>query len=54
MLEALADPERERHAATREWLGEELDQFDFEPPPLRAALAERRFRNPAIKKPRFA
>jgi hypothetical protein len=54
MLEALADPDHERHADMREWLGEEVDPFDFKPPPLRAALAGRRFRNPTIKKPRFA
>jgi hypothetical protein len=41
ILEALADPDHERHADMREWLGEEVDPFDFKPPPLRAALAER-------------
>jgi hypothetical protein len=35
MLEALADPDQERHADMREWLGEKVDPFDFKPPPLR-------------------
>jgi hypothetical protein len=40
MLEALADPDHERHADMREWLGEKVDPFDFKPPPPKAALAE--------------
>jgi hypothetical protein len=55
MLEALADPEHERHAEIREWVGDDFDPHAFDAEPLRAnvaALAKRWSRKPAAKKPR--
>jgi len=55
MLEALADPEHERHAEMHDWLGEDFDPHDFDAEPLSAhvaALAKRWSRKPATKKPR--
>ncbi|MGD0386848.1 MAG: plasmid pRiA4b ORF-3 family protein [Solirubrobacteraceae bacterium] len=55
MLEALADPDHERHAEIREWVGDDFDPHAFDAEPLRAnvaALAKRWSRKPAAKKPR--
>ncbi|HYA74274.1 MAG TPA: plasmid pRiA4b ORF-3 family protein [Roseiarcus sp.] len=55
MLEALADPDHERHAEIREWAGEDFDPRAFDAAPLKAkvaALAKRWSRKPAPKKPR--
>ena len=55
MLEALADPDHERHAEIREWVGDDFDPHAFDAEPLRAnvaALAKRWSRKPAEKKPR--
>jgi hypothetical protein len=55
MLEALEDPKHERHAETRDWLGEDFDPHAFESDPLNAdvaALAKRWSRKPAAKKAR--
>ena len=55
MLEALEDPKHERHAETRDWLGEDFDPHAFEPDLLKAdvaALAKRWSRKPAAKKAR--
>jgi hypothetical protein len=55
MLEALAAPDLESHAETREWLGEQFDPHAFEPEPLKAdvdALAKRWTRKPSAKKAR--
>lgn len=57
MLDALADPNDERHAEMREWLGEDFDPNAFDPKPRMAgvaALAKRWSRKPAAKKPRNA
>jgi hypothetical protein len=57
MLEALADPDHERHAEIREWVGDDFDPHAFDAEPLRAnvaALAKRWSRKPAAKKPRPA
>ena len=57
MLEALADPEHDRHAEIREWVGDDFDPHAFDAEPLRAnvaALAKRWSRRPAAKKPRPA
>ena len=57
MLEALADPNHERHAEIREWVGDDFDPHAFDAEPLRAnvaALAKRWSRKPAAKKPRPA
>jgi hypothetical protein len=55
MLEALADPDHERHAEIREWVGDDFDLHALDAEPLRAnlaALAKRWPRKPAAKKPR--
>jgi hypothetical protein len=55
MLEALAAPDHESHAETREWLGDQFDPNAFEPEPLKAdvdALAKRWTRKPSAKKAR--
>jgi hypothetical protein len=55
MLEALADPEHERHAEINDWLGEDFDPSAFDAEALSAnvaALAKRWSRKPAAKKPR--
>ena len=52
MLEALADPEHERHAEVREQLGENFHPHVFDAEPLKAkiaALAKRWSREPAAK-----
>ena len=57
MLEALADPDHERHAEIREWVGDDFDPHAFDAEPLKAnvaALAKRWSRKPAAKKPRPA
>ena len=57
MLEALADPDHERHAEIREWVGDDFDPHAFDAEPLRdnvAALVKRWSRKPAAKKPRPA
>jgi hypothetical protein len=57
MLEALADPDHERHAEIREWVGDDFDPHAFEAEPLKAnvaALAKCWSRKPAAKKPRPA
>ena len=57
MLEALADPDHERHAEIREWVGDDFDPHAFDAEPLRenvTALAKRWSRKPAAKKPRPA
>jgi hypothetical protein len=57
MLEALEDPGHERHAETREWLGEDFNPNAFDPEQLKAdvaALAKRWSRKPAAKKLRPA
>ena len=54
MLEALADPDHERHAEIREWVGDDFDPHAFDAEPLKAnvaALAKRWSRKPAAKKP---
>jgi hypothetical protein len=45
MLEVLADPDHERHADMREWLGEEVDPFR-----LQAAAPESRPRRTQVPK----
>jgi hypothetical protein len=55
MIEALADPDHERHAEFREWLGEDFDPDAFDAAPLKAdvaALAKRWSKKPAARKPR--
>ena len=55
MLEALADPNHERHAETREWLGEDFDPLVFDAEPLKvevAVLAKRWSRKPTGKRSR--
>jgi hypothetical protein len=55
ILEALADPDHERHAEIREWVGDDFDPHAFDAEPLKAnvaALAKRWSRKPAAKKPR--
>ncbi len=57
MLEALADPEHERHAEIHDWLDDDFDPHAFDAKPLRAnaaALTKRWSRKPAAKKPRPA
>jgi hypothetical protein len=57
MLEALADPNHERHGEIREWVGDDFDPHAFDAEPLRgnvAVLAKRWSRKPAAKKPRPA
>jgi hypothetical protein len=57
LLEALADPDHERQAEIREWVGDEFDPRAFDAEPLRAnvaALAKRWSRKPAAKKTRTA
>jgi hypothetical protein len=57
MLEALEDPDHERHAEIHEWLGEDFDPNAFDAEPLKAevaALAKRWSRKSAAKKPRPA
>ena len=54
MLEALADPDHERLAEIREWVGDDFDPHAFDAEPLKAnvaALAKRWSRKPAAKKP---
>jgi hypothetical protein len=57
LIEALHDPQHERHAEMREWVGEEFDPQKFDAEPLKAevaALAKRWSRKPASKKARSA
>ena len=57
MIEALEDPDHERHAEIHEWLGEDFDPNAFDAEPLKAevaALAKRWSRKSAAKKPRPA
>jgi hypothetical protein len=57
ILDALADPDNERHTEIREWVGDDFDPYAFDAEPLRAnvaALAKRWSRKPAAKKSRPA
>jgi hypothetical protein len=54
MLEAIADPEHERHAEICEWLGEEYDPNAFDAAARQAevaSLAKRWSRRPPTKTP---
>jgi len=53
MLEALNDPQHERHTEIREWIGDDFDPTAFDPDQLKAqvaALAKRWSRKPPAKK----
>jgi len=53
MLDALDDPQHERHAEIREWIGDDFDPNTFDPNSLNAevaALAKRWSRKPSAKK----
>ena len=57
ILEALDDPQHERYAEIREWIGDDFDPRAFDPDPLKvevATLAKRWSRKPPAKKPRIA
>jgi hypothetical protein len=55
LIEALDDPDHERHEEMREWIGPDFDARRFDAEPLKAdvaALAKRWSRNPTAKKPK--
>jgi Plasmid pRiA4b ORF-3-like protein len=57
LIEALHDPDHERHAEMREWVGNDFDPQQFDAEPLKAevtALAQRWSKKPASKKARPA
>jgi len=57
LIEALEDPDHERHAEMREWVGDGFDPRKFDSEPLRAevaALAKRWSKKPASKAARRA